>query len=89
MTAPLVRHIWTGHQPRERAVPCGRGCGRETWALSGICEACNPPPVEPECEVCGGDRVIEVPTYGRMAAEATRVTRCPRCSDGKPVRATS
>lgn len=45
-----------------------------------------PEPVEQECLTCFGDRVIEVPVYGRMAAEATRVTRCPKCGDGKPVR---
>lgn len=41
---------------------------------------------EPDCPVCKGDRVIEVEVFGRFAVEATRVTRCPKCRDGKPVR---
>lgn len=69
------------HQPRERAVPCTL-CRTDTWNLNAVCDRC-------ECPTCHGDRIIEVPVYGRIAAEATRVTRCPKCSDGKPVRATS
>ena len=29
-----------GHQPREQAVPCRRGCGRATWAIDAVCGPC-------------------------------------------------
>lgn len=44
-----------------------------------------PEPAEPECPTCLGDRIVEEPTHGRLAAEATRQIRCPKCRDGKPV----
>lgn len=84
MTAAQVEH-----QPRERAVPCTRCRKVETWNVTAICQFCTEKLAKRECRTCKGDRIVEEPTYGRLAAEATRVIRCPKCRDGKPIRATS
>lgn len=74
-------------QPREHPVPCA-WCRTPTFALSAICDRCNPP-AGSVCKLCKGERVIERRNYGRNALEATTLISCPRCRNGKPVRATS
>jgi hypothetical protein len=72
------------HQPRERAVLCRRCMRRDTWAVDAVCDTCRDAE-QFDCSYCRDEHVVEERVYGRLAVEATRVIRCPRCRNGKTV----